>query len=138
MRIGMDASVEANGPKEESKARTCGLGCGRIISSSGIEVTAQPRTIADQLTRLLRAVIGASLENTMKRHFVTGMLLAALIFAGSARLSAQDSLPGDWQKYLIPDGQTVYDVFNRVTWLADANLVKRSDSAFRYARPPAK
>ena len=25
-RIGMDASVEANGPKEESKARTCGLG----------------------------------------------------------------------------------------------------------------
>ena len=26
MKIGMDASVEANGPKEESKARTCGLG----------------------------------------------------------------------------------------------------------------
>jgi hypothetical protein len=25
-RIGMDASVEANGPKEESQARTCGLG----------------------------------------------------------------------------------------------------------------
>lgn len=42
MRIGMDASVEAHGPKEESKARTCGLG--RIISSSKIEVTAQPRT----------------------------------------------------------------------------------------------
>jgi len=44
MRIGMDASVEANGPKEESEARTCGLGCGRIVSSSEIEVTAQPRT----------------------------------------------------------------------------------------------
>jgi hypothetical protein len=44
MRIGMDASAEANDPKEESKARTCGLGRGRIISSSGIEVTAQPRT----------------------------------------------------------------------------------------------
>jgi hypothetical protein len=26
MRIGMDASVEAKGPKKESKARTCGLG----------------------------------------------------------------------------------------------------------------
>jgi hypothetical protein len=26
MRIGMDASFEANGPKEESKAGTCGLG----------------------------------------------------------------------------------------------------------------
>jgi hypothetical protein len=99
MRIGVDASVEANGPKEESKARTCGL------SSDGLRPRHQlvrnrsnspAANIADRLTRLLRAVIGASLENTMKRHCVIGILLAALIFAGSAQLSAQAPVSGLW------------------------------------------
>src|SRR5580700_567447 len=78
--------------------------------------------MADQLTRLLRAVIGASLENNMKRHCVIGILLAALIFAGSAQLSAQAPVSNLWPLVLIPNGETVYDVVNHVTWLTDANL----------------
>jgi hypothetical protein len=76
----------------------------------------------NQLTRLLRAVTGAWMEETMRHRYVIGVLLAALTLAGSARLSAQDSIPGDWHLLLIPDGKTVYDVVNHVTWLADANL----------------
>lgn len=41
--------------------------------------------------------------------------------SGSAAI-APDSAPPTWPKYLIPDGETVYDVQNHVTWLADANL----------------
>src|ERR1700683_4437451 len=78
--------------------------------------------MADQLTQSLRAVIGASLENTMKRHCVIGIQLAALIFAGSAQLSAQNPL---WPLVLVPNGETVYDVVNHVTWLTDANLPAR-------------
>src|SRR5271156_5209481 len=81
--------------------------------------------MADQLTRLLRAVIGASLENTMKRHSVIGILLAALIFAGSAQLSAQAPVSDLWPLVLIPNGDTVYDMVNHVTWLTDANLPAR-------------
>jgi hypothetical protein len=55
----------------------------------------------------------------MKQHCVTGILLAALTFAGSAQLSAQNPF---WPLVLIPNGQTVYDVVNHVTWLADADL----------------
>jgi hypothetical protein len=55
----------------------------------------------------------------MKRHCVIGILLAALTFAGSAQLSAQN-LP--WPLALISNGETVYDVVNHVTWLADADL----------------
>jgi hypothetical protein len=59
----------------------------------------------------------------MKRHCVTGILLAALIFfAGSAQLSAQNPL---WPLALISNGETVYDVVNHVTWLTDANLPAR-------------
>jgi hypothetical protein len=58
----------------------------------------------------------------MKRHYVTGILLAALAFAGPARLSAQDTISDTWQLVLIPNGETVYDVSNHITWLADANL----------------
>ncbi len=51
-------------------------------------------------------------------------LCAGVACIGSARVSAQDSFPGDWQQYLIPYGGTVYDVVNHVSWLADANLAK--------------
>src|ERR1700691_4215109 len=96
--------------------------------------------MADQLTRLLRAVIGASLENNMKRHCVIGILLAALIFAGSVQLSAQNPL---WPLVLIPNGETVYDVVNHVTWLTDANLpalqrfgIPLCDGSGPYGSPP--
>ena len=58
----------------------------------------------------------------MRHHTVIGTLLAALTCIGSAQLSAQDEVPVDWQIYLIPDGKTVYDVVNKVTWLADGDL----------------
>src|SRR5580704_15390547 len=59
------------------------------------------------------------MENAMKRHSVIGFFLAALTFVGSAQLSAQNPL---WPLVLIPNGETVYDVVNHVTWLADADL----------------
>jgi hypothetical protein len=59
------------------------------------------------------------MENAMKRHCVIGIFLAALTFAGSAQLSAQNPF---WPLVLIPNGQTIYDVVNHVTWLTDANL----------------
>ena len=61
----------------------------------------------------------------MKRHCVIGILLAALIFAGSAQLSAQAPASDLWPLVLIPNGETVYDVVNHVTWLTDANLPAR-------------
>ena len=61
----------------------------------------------------------------MKRHCVTGILLAALIFAGSTQLSAQAPASGLWPLVLIPNGETVYDVVNHITWLTDANLPAR-------------
>jgi hypothetical protein len=73
------------------------------------------------------------MEETMRHHCAIGILLAALTFFGSAQLSAQNSAPGDWQKLLIPEGDTVYDVVNNVTWLADANLP--SDIHVRFGLP---
>jgi len=67
-------------------------------------------------------------EVKLRRHRALVTLLAALACAGSARLSAQQF---GWHQYLIPDGQTVYDVVNQVTWLADANLAK----TFRFGLP---
>ena len=69
----------------------------------------------------------------MRHHYAIGILLAALTFFGSAQLSAQNSAPRDWQKFLIPEGETVYDVVNHVTWLADANLAANKD--FRFGLP---
>jgi hypothetical protein len=63
-----------------------------------------------------------SLEEIMVHTFAIGTLVAALAFAGSGRLSAQENGPGNQTVLLIPDGDTVYDVVNHVTWLADANL----------------
>jgi hypothetical protein len=45
----------------------------------------------------------------MKLHYVVGTLPAALTCAGSTQLSALDAVRGDWQQFLIPDGETVYD-----------------------------
>ena len=78
----------------------------------------------------------------MKRTFAIGTLVAALTLAGTAQLSAQDSAPGDWQKVLIPDGETVIDSVNNVVWLADANLASKilpdkmpPDNNFRFGLP---
>jgi hypothetical protein len=94
--------------------------------------------LTDQLTRLLRAVTGASMEETMRRNFAMGTFLAVLAFAGTAQLSAQDSAPGDWRQFLSSDGETVYDVVNNVTWLADANLAAKTlpgNKDFRFGLP---
>jgi len=64
----------------------------------------------------------------MNRTFAFGTLVAALILAGSAQLSAQNSAPGDWQKVLSSDGVTVYDSVNHVVWLADFNLAYSDDA----------
>jgi hypothetical protein len=64
------------------------------------------------------------MENTMKPHYAFG-ILAALIFAGSTQLSAQAPASPLWPLFLIPNGETVYDVVNHVTWLTDANLPAR-------------
>jgi hypothetical protein len=54
----------------------------------------------------------------MKPYCATGILLVAFTLAGTA----QGSAPSPWQSFLIPDGETVYDIANHVTWLADMNL----------------
>ena len=82
--------------------------------------------LANQLTRLLRAFTGASMEKTMRHNFAMGTLLAVLAFGGSAQLSAQNSAPGDWQQFLSSDGETVYDSVNNVVWLADGNLAAQT------------
>jgi hypothetical protein len=74
----------------------------------------------------------------MKHKYAIGILLAALAFAGAPQLSAQDNGPGNQIVYLIPDGETVYDTVNHVTWLADANLAGKtlSDGTnFRFGLP---
>jgi hypothetical protein len=71
------------------------------------------------------------MEETMRHRYAIGILLAALACIGSAQLSAQDNGPGNQIVLLIPDGKTVYDTVNHVTWLADATWLppKNSDSA---------
>ena len=80
------------------------------------------------------------MENAMKRRCVIGILLAALTLIGSAQLSAQNPF---WPLVLIPNGETVYDVVNDVTWLTDANLPARQtfgiplcDGSGPYGSPP--
>jgi hypothetical protein len=87
------------------------------------------------------------MEKTMKPAIAIGTLVAALAFAGSAQLpaqevSARDAVRGDWRAYLFPDGQEVYDVVNHVTWLADSNLAAKilpdkmpPDNNFRFGLP---
>jgi hypothetical protein len=66
------------------------------------------------------------MEEILMRNFAMGTLLATLAFAGATQLAAQDpiqdAVPADSKPVLIPDGETVYDTVNHVTWLADANL----------------
>jgi hypothetical protein len=74
----------------------------------------------------------------MRPRFVFGSLLIVLACVRSARLSAQDAVPIHQPTYLIPDGDTVYDTVNRVTWLADGNLpAKRlpDKTNFRFGLP---
>jgi hypothetical protein len=82
------------------------------------------------------------MENVMKLQCVIGILLVALAIVSSAHLSAQNSAPGPWQNFLIPDsesnGQMVYDNLNHVTWLTDGNLASMSVPGtlnFRFGLP---
>jgi hypothetical protein len=81
----------------------------------------------------MRTVMDASVRENrpIRRPSAWLFLCAGVACLGSTRLAAQNSAPGDWQIYLIPDGRTVYDVVNQVTWLADANLAKD----FRFGLP---
>jgi hypothetical protein len=91
----------------------------------------------------------------MKLPCVIGTLLTALALASSVNLSAQDGVSNSWPYYLIPNGTTVYDAVNGVTWLTDADLAasvecgqpwtmqqppstSRPASAFRCATPTAR
>jgi hypothetical protein len=65
----------------------------------------------------------------VKRLCIAEILLATLALAGSAPLLAQDGVTDNWQQYLIPDGNTVYDNINGVTWLRDADLAASADSS---------
>src|SRR5580658_10066064 len=74
----------------------------------------------------------------MKHYCVIGILLAALTCSGSAQLSAQNSAPGSQAVLFIRNGETVYDVVNHVTWLADANLAGKTlpdGRNFRFGLP---
>jgi hypothetical protein len=73
----------------------------------------------------------------MRHTFVVGILSAALTCACSVHLSAQTSAPSPWQTFLIPNGETVYDVFNQVTWLTDANLAASADANSPTGEQPA-
>ena len=66
----------------------------------------------------------------MRCPYVIGIFLASVVCIGVVRLSAQDNGPGNQVVLLIPDGKTVYDVVNQVTWLADANLATTSELRF--------
>src|SRR5580698_2029355 len=62
----------------------------------------------------------ALMERCMKLTFAIGTLGAALAVASSTNLSAQDGASNSSPYTLIPNGNTVYDKVNGVTWLADA------------------
>jgi hypothetical protein len=69
----------------------------------------------------------------MKHNYVIGILLAALTFACSTQLSAQNNRPNSQAVPFISAGETVYDVVNHVTWLANGNLATTSE--FRFSLP---
>src|ERR1700677_4230716 len=58
----------------------------------------------------------------VRRSLASLFLCAGLACIGSAQLSAQAPASPLWPLVLIPNGETVYDVVNHVTWLTDANL----------------
>jgi len=74
----------------------------------------------------LRFATRPSMGEIVTHNFAMGTLIVALTIAGSAHLSAQNSAPGPWQTFLIPLGDTVYDINNHVTWLADGNLAAKT------------
>jgi hypothetical protein len=76
------------------------------------------KIIADPLTVSSRGLYNNSDGEIMKQRFAIGILLAALTCIGSAQLSAQGNQP----VLFIPVGETVSDVVNHVTWLANGNL----------------
>ena len=58
----------------------------------------------------------------IRRSLASLFLCAGVICIGSVQLSAQPPIPGHWPLPLISTGETVYDVVNHVSWLADADL----------------
>src|SRR5580658_6252110 len=69
-----------------------------------------------------KLAIKRAMEETMRLTLAIGTLVAALTCAGWAQLSAQENGPGNQVVLLIPNGKTVFDTVNHVTWLANANL----------------
>jgi hypothetical protein len=61
----------------------------------------------------------------IRRSLAWLFLCAGVACIGPAQLSAQAPVSGLWPLVLIPNGETVYDVVNHVTWLTDANLPAR-------------
>jgi hypothetical protein len=80
---------------------------------------------------------GDQMNFHLKRPPVAVWLSAFVVFF-TLSSTAQDSAHDDWDKVLIPYGETVYDVFNNVMWLADANLpakVEPPNTNFRFGLP---
>ena len=84
----------------------------------------------------MRTVMDASVEAKSPQEYLREnrpisrplawlFLCAYVACIGSARLSAQAPVSDLWPLVLIPNGETVYDVVNHVTWLTDANLPAR-------------
>jgi hypothetical protein len=66
------------------------------------------------------------MEEAMKHTCAVGILFTALTVAGPVQAAAQDGVPFGWQFHLIPEGETVYDTVNNITWLADGNLAAQT------------
>jgi hypothetical protein len=66
------------------------------------------------------------MEEAMKHTCALGILFTALTVAGPVQAAAQDGVPFGWQFHLIPEGDTVYDTVNNITWLADGNLAAQT------------
>src|SRR5580698_8280063 len=84
----------------------------------------------------MRTVMDASVEakspeeyrrenRTIRRLLAPLFLCAGIGCIGSAQLSAQAPASPLWPLVLIPNGDTVYDVVNHVTWLTAADLPAR-------------
>src|ERR1700722_17710827 len=58
----------------------------------------------------------------IRRSLASLFLCAGVICIGSVQLPPQPPIPGHWPLPLISTGETVYDVVNHVSWLADADL----------------
>src|SRR5580698_4210036 len=84
--------------------------------------------ILNPLTGSLRINMKATTEKSLKRTIAMGTMAAAVALGGTVRLSAQDAPSIDWHLFLTPNGDTIYDRVNGVTWLSNANLAATDDA----------